>query len=152
VSGAITNTLRQEALERIKALAVHNDWNIVIEDHVPFETYCDLVSRSKVTLSIAGSRWECFRHYEAVALGSLPLMNVPTIDAHWWKDAPRDLFFQNHFDDFERRIEALLNDGELRQHCRNYLENMVENKLLLSRVVDFIFAISLQSLQKTRET
>ena len=143
-SGAITNTLRETALTRLQELSSTTSWNIVIRDTVPFQEYCELIARSKLTVSIAGSRWECFRHYEAVALGSPPLMNEPTIDAVWWQSVPEELFFENTFANFIERIQLLLADDALRQRCLKILEQQIEQHMLHSKIVEYIVRTSLE--------
>ena len=148
LAGAITNTLRKTALMRLQELASTSSWNIALRDSVSFQEYCELIARSKITLSIGGSRWECFRHYEAVALGSLPLINRPTIDAVWWHTMPEELFFENTFANFTARIEQLLTDDALRQRCFQTLETQVEQHMLHSKIVEYIVQTSLEKLPR----
>lgn len=138
VSGKITNTMREEAARRVQAMGDRMGRNVVLSPSVPFDRYCELVARSKVTISVAGYRWECFRHYEAIALGSIPLMNRPTVDAAAWRGLPAEVFFENTFEDFDARIEALLADAKLRATCLQALETRVETRMLHSRVIEYI--------------
>ena len=145
LSGVVTNTQRKTAETLLKAWDGKKRWNLVIGDSWPFEEYCDLVSRSKITISIAGSRWECFRHYEAVALGSVPLMNRPTVDAVWWHGLPDALFFENSFENYEQRIENLLKDDELRRIALARVEERIEAHMLHSRMIDYIVRTALEA-------
>ncbi|GAK57911.1 hypothetical protein U27_04883 [Candidatus Vecturithrix granuli] len=145
-AGEITNTLRKTAAIHLQELASNTSWNIVIKQSVPFREYCELIARSKITISIAGSRWECFRHYEAVALGSIPFMNKPTIDAVWWHSMPEQIFFENTFINFTSRIEQLLINESLRKACFKKLEQQVEQYMLHSKIVGYIINTSLEKL------
>ena len=147
ISGEITNTLRSRALDYIEKICLKiRSLNVVIKKTVPFQEYCDLTAKSKVTISIAGSRWECFRHYEAIALGSLPLMNKPTIDATWWHDMPDEIFFENTFDNFTSRLEKLLIDDELRIRCSAFVEKRIENHMLHSKILNYIISTTTEKI------
>ncbi len=143
--GEITNTLRQTGMEQLQAFASTDRWNIVIQQGLPFDEYCRMIARSKLTISIAGGGWDCFRHYEAVALGSLPLINKPTIDAVWWHSMPEEVFFENTFSNFIARIEQLLNDAQLRQMCLATLEQQIEKHMLHSKIVEYIIQTALNN-------
>jgi hypothetical protein len=140
ITGVISNSTRQVAEKRLRAMQQAGSLRIVIAESMPFDEYCDLVARSRVTVSIAGSRWECFRHFEAVALGSVPLMNRPTVDAVSWDLAPDAVFFENNFSNFESRIETLCRNEGLRTECLNRLRVLIETKMLSSRVLATIVA------------
>jgi hypothetical protein len=136
--GQSTSTIRITALEHLKKLAATTSWNIVIADALPFSEYCAAVARSKITVSISGGGWDCFRHYEAVALGSIPLMDAPTVDSFWWHQAPEDFFFNNTFKDFCQKINLLLSDQSLRSKCFVKIENLVESYMLHSKIVKYM--------------
>lgn len=144
--GAMTNTMRMRGQQLVQELAANSSWNIVLEESLPFEDYCRMVARSKITISIAGGGWDCFRHYEAVALGSLPLINKPTIDAVWWHPMPEAIFFENTFVNFRSRIEQLLTNDSLRKTCFEILEQQVEHHTLHSKIVEYIINTSLEKL------
>jgi len=146
--GTITNTLRKTALDYLEKLSNNTKWKIVIKESVPFDEYCDLTSKSKITLSIAGSRWECFRHYEAIALGSLPMLNKPTIDAVWWHDMPEAIYFENTFVDFETKLKEILNNDNMWQKCFENMEKRIENYMLHSKLVEYIVNTSLEHVYK----
>ncbi|MDY0096174.1 MAG: hypothetical protein RBT80_26045, partial [Candidatus Vecturithrix sp.] len=144
--GEITNTLRKTGMEHLQELASNSQWNIVITRGLPFDEYCRMIARSKITVSIAGGGWDCFRHYEAVALGSLPLMNKPTIDAVWWHPMPEEIFFENTFVNFRSRIEQLLTNDSLRTSGFEQLEQQVEHRMLHSKIIEYIIKTSLEKL------
>ena len=146
--GEITNTQRKTGMEHLQEFASKSRWNIVIKQGVPFDEYCRMIARSKITISIAGGGWDCFRHYEAVALGSIPLINRPTIDAVWWHAMPEEIFFENTFSNFIARIEQLLQDTQLRRTCLATLEQHIEQHMCHSKIVEFIVKTSLENVSR----
>lgn len=142
-SGA-TSTLRLKAKKELKKMASDSSWNIVIADSLPFEEYCKIMARSKITVSISGGGWDCFRHYEAIALGSIPFMDTPIIDTPWCLQFRNNIFFSNTFADFRTRLEKLLSNLSLCSDCFISLEKNVETKMLHSKIVEGIVANSLQ--------
>lgn len=147
--GKISNTLRITAVKHLEALSRQKSWNIVImETPVAFDEYCRMIARSKITVSIAGAGWDCFRHYEAAALGSLPLMNRPTVEAVWWNDLPEEIFFENHFSNFTTRLETLLADAALRNHALAAIETMIQKHALWSKIVNDILETSLKECSR----
>ena len=135
--GSPTNSMRLAGLEHLRAWASQRPARVEIHDSLPYSDYCRRMARSRVTISIAGGGWDCFRHYEAVSLGSVPLMNRPTVDAVRWHDLPEELFFDNTFRDFGARLDALLADARLRRDCLSKLEGMVEAHALHSRMAEY---------------
>ena len=119
-----------------------------METPVAFDEYCRMIARSKITVSIAGAGWDCFRHYEAAALGSLPLMNRPTVEAVWWNDLPEEIFFENHFSNFTTRLETLLADAALRNHALAAIETMIQKHALWSKIVNDILETSLKECSR----
>ena len=141
--GRISSTMRRVAESRLRDFAARTSWNIVMpQAAMPFQEYCRTVARSKITLSVEGGGWDCDRHYEAAALGSLPLMNTPTTDAVWWHPLPKDVFFANDFSDFASRIEALLTNATLQAQCRQQVESQIRARMLWSHVIDYIVTIT----------
>ena len=143
--GAATNTLRMRGQRLLQEIAANSSWNIVIKESLPFDEYCRMIARSKITISIAGGGWDCFRHYEAVALGSVPLINKPTVDAVWWHSMPEAIFFENTFSNFVARIEQLLNDDQGRAACLATLEQQIEKHALHSKIVEYIIQTALNN-------
>ncbi|MBI3436794.1 MAG: glycosyltransferase family 1 protein [Proteobacteria bacterium] len=74
--------VRQRGLSEILAL---RDRNIIVDipDRAlsPQEFYARC-ARAWLTWSPEGFGWECFRHYEAPACGSVPVINLPGIERH----------------------------------------------------------------------
>lgn len=143
-AGRISNTLRARAEGVLKDFRDNTSRNIVMPtERLSFQEFCEMIARSKVTISIAGGGWDCDRHYEAVALGSVPFMNRPTTDAVWWHEMPDAIFFDNNFSNFTARLEELLGNDSLRQACLQKLEQHVRAHALWSNIVEYMVTTAL---------
>lgn len=82
-AGKLANRLNRQAglaqLERLKAEGYSID--IALEE-LPLEEFLRRCAQSHLVWSPEGNGWDCFRHYEAAAVGSVPLMQMPTIHRH----------------------------------------------------------------------
>ena len=142
-AGSPTSSLRQAACAHLRRWAAGTTYRVEIHESLAYSDYCDRMARSKVALSVSGGGWDCFRHYEAVALGSIPLMNQPYVDATHWRGAPKEVFFENTFENFESQLEALLADDGLRRRCLAELERRIEAGARHSRMTEAIIAATL---------
>lgn len=67
---------RKDELEKLVATLSAKDLKIVIlEEKVDLATYYDYLNRSRLVLSPSGLGWHCFRHFEALAAGAVPVIN-----------------------------------------------------------------------------
>ena len=83
-SGAVTgnSTVRAAGvaeIERLKALGYKVDQPT---ERLPYDAFMDRMSRSWLSWSPEGMGWDCYRHYEAAIVQSIPVMNHPTIFRH----------------------------------------------------------------------
>lgn len=144
----ISNTMRATALRLLQEHAANRGWNVVAStESRSFDEYCQLIAKSKLTISVEGDGWDCFRHYEAAALGSLPVINMPTTDAVWWHRMPAAIFFKNDFSDFLTQIDTLLTHPEIRTASLSRVETAIENSMRWSKIIDFIVAKTLEGTQ-----
>lgn len=148
--GSITNTLRQLGLDRLRKWAAKRSYKVEIRDSLPYDEYCRMTADSKVTISIAGGGWDCFRHYEAVALGSVPLMNRPTVDAVFWHSMPSAVFFDNTFCDFDIQLDNLVANSDLRQKSFTILDHQEKYYFLHSKIAEYIVHTTLERGSLTR--
>jgi hypothetical protein len=141
-AGGPTSSLRIEAAKRLRDIAARRGWKVSSpEGKISFTEFSTLMARSKITLSVAGRGWDCYRHSEAVAAGSVPLMNRPTVEAPAWEDLPAELFFENNFADFEEKMAALLAlSSERRAQIVALCDERVRTKTRWSSIMDFILA------------
>lgn len=146
-AGRISSTMRAKAVEQLIHLQKTTSWKIVMPtERLSFQEFYQTIARSKVTISVEGGGWDCDRHYEAVALGSVPLINRPTVDAVWWRDMPEVLFFENDFSNFVTRLETLLTNGPLRKQCLQHADQQVKEHMLWSKIVEYMVTTTLKTL------
>jgi hypothetical protein len=138
-----SSTLRIKVEEFLKKMSCDKKWNIVIDKSLPFEEYCQKMARSKITVSVSGGGWDCYRHYESVALGSLPIMDRPEVDMIWWQPFADNIFFEKTLVNLGEKIEKLLTDDKLRSLYFEKLEKYIENHMLHSKIIEFIIGYSL---------
>jgi hypothetical protein len=77
VSGS--STVRMQGLAELRELAARNPRIFIADRRMPKPEFLATMSRAWLTWSPEGFGWDCFRHYEAAALYSVPVMNQATI-------------------------------------------------------------------------
>ena len=80
VSGS--SSLRTQGLAELHALAAKGVLVDAPETPLPAQTFYERCAEAHLVWSPEGFGWDCFRHYEAPACGSVPLINQPTIERH----------------------------------------------------------------------
>jgi hypothetical protein len=71
--------IRQRLALEARAFAEKHRCNFLICDRMNPAEYHKALTESHLCLSPPGMGWDCFRHYEAMLAGSVPLMTYPTI-------------------------------------------------------------------------
>ena len=140
-SGQVNASQRLDLPERLRSLAVRQGFRLDLGDgRIPSEEYRRRIASAKVCVSIEGGGWDCYRHSEAIALGAIPLINEPTVDAAAWREAPGEIFFRNDFSNFEDKLSALLASDHLRADLQRRLDDFAHRHLRWSvqarRVLD----------------
>ncbi|MBN8997768.1 MAG: glycosyltransferase [Rhizobiales bacterium] len=109
VSGRSTHRLT--GLAEIKALAATGISVDASEDSMPFDAFMARMAEARLVWSPEGLGWDCFRHYEAAAAWSVPLINMPTIERHApLEDGKHCIFYDVSAGDMAARIRAALAD------------------------------------------
>jgi hypothetical protein len=80
--GTAFRTPRISAVEELRESAHRLGWKFVIREALSEQTYLKECSRAWLSLSPSGNGWDCFRHYEAAAAGSVPVINYPWIERY----------------------------------------------------------------------
>jgi hypothetical protein len=113
-AGALNSNARQFAVDTLKRLADY-DLNIYIpSENLDKKSYCQMLQKSWLALSPEGIGFHCFRHYEAMAMGAVPLINFPETDLITCHEDTVDvLFFNLKFEDFKEKIMNSLRDKEM---------------------------------------
>lgn len=108
---ADSSTLRAQGLAELRALAGQGVAIDIPEAPLPREAFYQRCAEAWLVWSPEGFGWDCFRHYEAAACGSVPLINQPTIERH----APllageQALYYEPEPGGLTRAVEAALAD------------------------------------------
>ena len=76
------STVRSEGIEEL--LALRNEGYIIDVPDGPLDrnTFYQRLSQARLAWSPMGYGWDCYRHYESSELGTVPVMNYPTICQH----------------------------------------------------------------------
>jgi len=84
---------------------------------------------SWLTWSPEGFGWDCFRHYEAPACGSVPVCNYPTIERHRpLVSGEHALFYSGEPGTLEKAIiQALADKDRLRQLAQRGRQHVLAN-------------------------
>jgi hypothetical protein len=78
-----TTTVRQEGLPELKALQAAGVRVYIPETRLTRPDFFRACAQSWLVWSPEGQGWDCHRHYEALMLYSVPLINQPTIERVW---------------------------------------------------------------------
>ncbi|MPZ38839.1 MAG: glycosyltransferase [Rhizobiales bacterium] len=76
------STVRQAGMRELAALRDRGFRIDVPEGRLPRDEFYRRCAQAWIVWSPEGFGWDCFRHYEALACGSVPLMNQPSIVRH----------------------------------------------------------------------
>ncbi|NUN92549.1 MAG: hypothetical protein HUU04_02070 [Verrucomicrobiae bacterium] len=133
-SGKPNASQRLDLPERLREIAARRGLRLDLADgRLSFEEYRRRIASSKICVSVEGAGWDCYRHAEAIALGSIPMINEPTVDAAAWRAAPREIFFRNDFSDFEEKLLVLTSNDRLREELQTRLDAFARAHLFWSR-------------------
>jgi hypothetical protein len=78
-----TSTVRQRGLGELRVLK-ERGWRVYVpEERLTGEDFLRACARSWLVWSPEGQGWDCYRHYEALMLNSVPLINLPTTEHLW---------------------------------------------------------------------
>ncbi len=76
------STVRSDGIAELKALAAEGYAIDVPDGRLAPDEFRARMAAACLAWSPEGYGWDCFRHYEAAALGTVPLINYPTILRH----------------------------------------------------------------------
>lgn len=69
---------RGRLLEECRTYAQRRGLDFLLTGRLDYPNYLRALAESRLALSPPGRGWDCWRHYEALAAGSVPLMPYPT--------------------------------------------------------------------------
>ena len=108
---ADSSTLRAQGVAELRALAANGVAVDIPEAPLSPAAFYERCAQAHLVWSPEGFGWDCFRHYEALACGSVPLINQPTIERY----APliagvHALYYDPEPGGLTRAVEAALAD------------------------------------------
>ena len=75
-------TPRMAAISELKESARQAGWKFFCPEKLSQEEFHRECARAWLCLSPSGNGWDCYRHYEALLTGSVPLINYPWIERY----------------------------------------------------------------------
>ena len=115
-SGDCTNRInRQRGLLQLEALKMEGYAIDIAYARLPREEYLRRCAQAYMVWSPEGFGWDCFRHYEVPLVGSVPLMQTPTIYRYEpLKDGVHGIYYDVEDDDLTVQVrQALQNRARL---------------------------------------
>lgn len=112
-SGDIVHQTRKKGLRQVMQLREMGVNVMVPEQRVSREEFLRLAASAYLVWSPEGNGWECKRHYEAAAVGSVPLLNRPAILRHRPLQAHEHaLYYDPEGDSLQQVVLHALKDKE----------------------------------------
>ncbi len=101
--------VRKDLIGILRALE-HRGWRVFAPQmRLSFEEFRTAVSQSRLCLSPSGIGWDCYRHYEVLAFGSVPAMNFRPVRSIAPLRHGRECFYFDPQDELVTQIESWLN-------------------------------------------
>ncbi len=134
----VRNSIRKRAMSELLKLKETTKLKICIpEGRISQDEFYRLCAQSRVTLSPEGGGWDCARHYEAIACGSLPFMNRPYLHTLWAGVLPEAIVFENDFSDYTRKLGELVELSH-QPELLNNLTNLVETRFTRTALMRYV--------------
>ena len=142
-------TPRMAAVSELRESARREGWKFFCPERLSQEEFHRECARAWLCLSPSGNGWDCYRHYEALLTGSLPLINYPWIERYAPLEEGKHCFFfsveRGHLTEVVRRALAqkerlleMVRSGAQRvekYHTHEALRNYVIHETLATRAV-----------------
>jgi len=107
-SGTINSDARKEALPALELLKAKG-YNVVnIKERLSMDEYLEYTTRSLLCLSPAGVGYDCFRHYEIMICGSVPIINASKEPLMLPLEHGTNCYIYDNADDLVAQVEGLL--------------------------------------------
>jgi hypothetical protein len=105
--------VRERGVAELMALAAEGIRVDIPEGRLPRADFYKRCAEAWLIWSPEGYGWDCFRHYEAPACGTVPVQNLPTIRRHAPTHEGEHVFFHGPEEgELARTIRAALSDKE----------------------------------------
>ncbi|MGN7127323.1 glycosyltransferase family protein [Methylorubrum thiocyanatum] len=108
-AGSAQGIAFREALAGILPRLAARGWRVHAPTHrLSREAFADAIARSRFCLSPGGVGWDCYRHYEVAALGSVPIFDTRPLTGIEPFLHGREGFYLDPQEDLERALDSLL--------------------------------------------
>jgi glycosyltransferase involved in cell wall biosynthesis len=77
-----SSTVRTAGMRELTALRERGITVDIPPSRLPLPEFYQRAARAWLVWSPEGLGWDCFRHYEALACGAVPVINQPTVERH----------------------------------------------------------------------
>lgn len=107
--GSVQGIAFREALSGVLPRLAARGWRIHAPTHrLSPEAFAEAITRSRFCLSPSGVGWDCYRHYEVAALGSVPIFDTRPLTGIKPFLHGREGFYLDPQEDLERALDHLL--------------------------------------------
>ena len=108
-AGSESHVPARKVLPKALAELERRGWKVCMpRERLSFEDYMDTLSESRFCCSPSGMGWDCFRHYESLSQGAIPLLDHRAIiQSHTLCDA-RECFYLDYQADLFSQMERVL--------------------------------------------
>lgn len=107
-------TPRMAAVSELKESARQAGWKFFCPEKLSQEEFHRECARAWLCLSPSGNGWDCYRHYEALLTGSVPLINYPWIERYApLEDGRHCLFYSVERGHLTEVVKKALNNKNL---------------------------------------
>jgi len=111
--GNQSSTVRQQGIEELKALQAAGLRVYLPEGRLAQADFFRACAQAWLVWSPEGLGWDCHRHYQALMLNSVPLINSPTIERLWpFHSGEHCLYYRPEKGGLTEAIERALRDRE----------------------------------------
>jgi glycosyltransferase involved in cell wall biosynthesis len=110
--GALYSDMRRRGAELLHSLADQHGLKLDFPaERLDRPAYLRRMTQSYLAWSPEGLGWQCFRHFEAAVLGSVPVINRPTIEMpNPLRDGEHCFYYDPDGDDLLRVVRSALRD------------------------------------------
>lgn len=99
----------RERLDELLAELARKGWKVYsTRQRLTPEQFHDAIRNSRLSLTVGGAGWDCYRHYEVLAYGSVPIMDFRPIQVVAPLRHGRECFYIDPQDDLVAQIEPWL--------------------------------------------
>lgn len=131
--------LRGRLVDELQSLSGRSDYKILLKQPMPLPDYLAAVASARLTLSPPGMGWDCWRHYESMLAGSIPLMTYPVIQQHHAGiDGEHCFYFSPDPGGLTRCLEKVLAHRERLPHIAEAGRRLVLEKHTFPKLEEYI--------------